>query len=58
VKRCRDGQVGKDAGLWSSDLACAVLPDKKELCTRHYWQWRRYRIAHGIDTSGDFEATL
>jgi hypothetical protein len=57
-KRCRDGQHGRDSGLWSDDPACLALPEKKDLCTKHYWAWRRYRIAHGIDTSGDFEEAV
>lgn len=56
-KRCGDGQVGRDAPLWSDDLKCLALADKLGLCSRHYSAYRRYRVDHGRDTTGDFEAT-
>ena len=53
--RCKDAQVGRDSTLWSDDINCMALPDKGKMCTKHYWQYRRYRIAHGLDTSRDFQ---
>lgn len=55
VVRCKEGQFGRDSVLWSDDTRCLELPNKARLCQRHYWQFYRYRLAHGIDVSGDFE---
>lgn len=55
VARCRDGQWGKDADRWSDDRKCAALPDKGQLCQRHYSAWRRHRESQGIDTTRDYE---
>jgi hypothetical protein len=58
--RCREGQLGKDASLWSDDLRCPVLGGeglggKMGLCTRHYWQYYRWRKARGLAVAQDFE---
>ncbi len=53
--RCRDAQHGLDAPLWSDDVECRALPDKKGLCQRHYSAWRRYLQSRNVDTSHHFE---
>lgn len=55
VLRCKDGQVGRDAGAWSSDAQCAELPVKLGMCVRHYTQCYRYRVARRLDVSRYFE---
>jgi hypothetical protein len=55
VKRCRDGQVGRDAHMWSANLQCPDLPTKSGLCPRHYMAYYRYRVAHRLAVDQDFE---
>lgn len=53
--RCRDAQHGLDAPLWSDDVECRSLPDKRGLCQRHYSAWRRYLQSRNVDTSHHYE---
>jgi hypothetical protein len=58
--RCREGQLGKDASLWSDDLRCPALGNegrggKMGLCVRHYAQYYRWRKARGLAVDKDFE---
>lgn len=53
--RCREGQHGRDASLWSDDLECKELATKLSLCGRHYTQYYRYRREHNIKTAHEFE---
>jgi hypothetical protein len=55
TKRCADGQVGKDSGLWSDNVHCPELPTKKGMCAQHYMRYYRYRVAHLLPVDQDFE---
>lgn len=55
-KRCRDGQQGRDAVLWSDDTDCAELGTKLDLCGRHYMQYYRFRVARHLPVDQYFEA--
>lgn len=56
-RRCSDGQVGKDAILWSTNSQCPELPisTKMGLCGAHARAWLRYRTAHHLPIEQYFE---
>lgn len=54
-KRCSDGQVGKDAVLWSTNTECPELPVKLGLCGAHAQAYYRYRVAHHLPVAQYFE---
>jgi len=54
VPLCRDGQHGRDGTLEWGDPLCMRTADKVGLCHAHYMASRRWREAHGIDTSRDY----
>jgi hypothetical protein len=54
-KRCRDGQQGRDAVLWSDDTDCAELGAKLEMCGRHYVAYYRFRVSRHLPVDQYFE---
>lgn len=54
--RCREGQIALGtARLWSDDLECRELGDKRGLCPRHYMRWYRWKVDNEHDISHLFE---
>ena len=52
---CVEAQRERDGALEWGDPLCPLPAVKGGLCVGHYHKMRRWKMAHGIDTSRDFE---